>query len=224
MRAELAIRRSELKTSVQKINGVFSESLKKWRGEEPFCLEGDVLFYCPVCSYTATESKHIVERYGRPRCWACGGVEMVEFDEKQFKELRQRLADEALSIVPRVVEALLEVAEAHGSADLLFVEIYDYMLTVYVAQNSFRYDASTRRLEAYFHRYDSPRHVEALKALVKKAAELGLGVLVQINTAFMKMPLPDGLPAAQPGRGFFYGVEIRMSAEEVRSFFAARGL
>jgi hypothetical protein len=78
------------------------------------------------------------------------------------------------------------------------------------------------QFEAYFHRYDAPRHVEALKALVEKAFELGLGIFVQINN--MKVPLPyDGLPAAKSGR-FFYGVEIMMSAEEVKNFFTARGL
>ncbi len=223
MRVEFTIKKSELKTS-GKIIQVFSESLKKWREEEPFKLEGDELFYCPACSYVATESRRIVERYGHPRCWACGGIKMVEFDERRFKELRQKLADETFRILPRVVEALLEVAEAHEFGDLLFVEIYDQMLCVYPGvMNAFRYDAGARRFEAYFHRYDAPRHFEALKTLIKKALELNLGVLIQINPTYMKMSLPYGLPAVRPKDSIFSGVEIRMTSEELRDYFKAVG-
>jgi len=223
MRAEFTIKGSEPSVK-EKMTQVFSESLKRWREEEPFKLEGYELFYCPVCSYVVAETRRFVERYGRPRCWACGGIKMTDFDEVQFMELRRRLADEALSIAPRIVEALLEVAEAHGFY-ILFVEIHDSVLYIYPSfTNGFSYDAGARRFEAYFHRYDVPRHVEALKTLVKKALELGLGILVQINPTYMKMPIPYDLPAVQPGRGFFYGVEVEMSAEGLRNFFAARGL
>ncbi len=222
MRAELAIKKSELKPSgLEKITQVFSESLKRWREEEPFRLEGEMLFYCPACSFTIAESHSMVKRYGRPRCLACG-VEMVDFDEGQFKELRQRLADEALSIASRAVEALLEVVEAHGG-DILFVEVYDQMLYMRpdYALNEFRYDAGAKRFEAYYHYYSTPGHVMSLKTLIEKAWELNFGILVQIHPGYMTMPLPYGyLPAVQPKHGFFNGVEIKMTAEELRDFFA----
>jgi hypothetical protein len=223
MMAEIKINKADLMSAREKITQVFSESLKKWKEEEPIKLKGDKLFYCPTCGYTATESYYMVKKYGRPKCWACGGIEMLDFDKRRFRELRQRLADEALPIVPRVVEALLEVAEAHGFSDPLIVEIHDQVLYVDpdITPNEFRYDASTKRLEAYYYYYDAPNHVESLKVLIKAAWQLGLGVLVRMEPHHMKMPLPYyNLPISRP-RGIFYGYEIKMTAEELRGF--ARG-
>jgi hypothetical protein len=227
MITEIKINKADLNKSALEITGkitqVFFESLKKWGEEEPIKLKGDKLFYCPICSHTTTESYYMVKKYGRPKCLACG-VEMVDFDKRRFRELRQRLADEALPIVPRVVEALLEVAEAHGFTDPLIVEIHDQVLYVDpdITPNEFRYDASTKRLEAYYYYYDAPNHVESLKALIKAAWRLGLGVLVRMEPHHMKMPLPYyNLPISRPDRGIFYGYEIKMTSEELRGF--ARG-
>ena len=48
MITELEIKKSELKP--QEITKVFSESLQKWRDEEPLKDKGEKLFYCPVCT------------------------------------------------------------------------------------------------------------------------------------------------------------------------------
>jgi hypothetical protein len=188
-------------------------------------MRGDKLFYCPTCSRTAAETYYMVKKYGRPKCWACDGIEMVDFDKKRFRELRQRLADEALPIVPRVAEALLEVVKTHGFTDPLIIEIYDQMLYIFpdITPNEFRYDASTKRFEAYYHYYDTPQHVESFKALIKAAWKLGLGILVHINTNNMLKPLPyDNLPAVRPTK-YFGGIEIKMAAEELRDFVRGYG-
>jgi hypothetical protein len=225
MRTEIKINKADLdRSALEKITQVFSESLKKWREEEPRKERGEKLFYCPTCSRTAAETYYMVKKYGRPKCRTCGGIEMADFDKNRFRELRQRLADEALPIVPRVVEALLEVVKVHGFTDPLIIEIHDQMLYISpdITPNEFRYDASTKRLEAYYHYYDTPQHVESLKALIKAAWKLGLGILVRINTNNMLKPLPyDNLPAVRPK--YFGDIEIRMAAEELRDFVRGHG-
>jgi len=221
MRTELKIKKPELKTSVQEITKVFSESLQKWRDEEPRRDKGEKLFYCPVCSETRSLTNYRLKKYGRPKCFKCDGIEMKEYDAQRFRELRQRLADEALSIAPRVVEALLEVVTAHGFTDPLLVAIDggELRLKPDLTPNEFRCNASTRRLEAFYYYYDTPQHTESLKVLIKKAWELGIGILVHIEPSHMRMPLPyNNLPAS---RDIFNGVEIKMTAEELWGF--ARG-
>jgi len=220
-RIKIKINRADVSKSAQEITEVFSESLKKWREEEPRRANKDEkLFYCPICSHIATETYYMVKKRGRPKCLTCG-VEMADFDEKRFKELRQRMADETLPIVPRVVETLMEVVSIHGFTDPLVVEIDKGELRFKpdLTPNVFRYNASTRRLEAFYYYYDTQKHFESLKALIKAAWKLGLGVLVRIYPDHMRMPLPyRNLPASYD---IFNGHEIKMTAEELWGF--ARG-
>jgi len=212
---ELKVKKSELKTSVQEITQVFSESLKKWREEEPRKDKGEKLFYCPICSHTMTETYYIFKKYGRPKCPMCN-IEMADFDRNRFRELRQKLADEALPIVPRVVEALLEVVAVHGFTDPLLVRIDGGELRIKpdLTPNEFRYNASAKRLEAFYYYYDAPQHVESLKALIKAALRLGLGILVRIYPDHKKMPLPyDNLPISYD---VFNGYEIKINARGCR--------
>jgi len=218
----IRINRADVFRSAQEITQVFSDALRKWREEEPRKERGEKLFHCPVCSSTASETYYTLKKYGKPRCTKCG-VEMEEYDGQQFKKLRQKLADETIKISPQVVKSLLEVAAIHGIIDgaeavvdreLLYIKP-DY------TPNEFRYDASTKRLEAYYYYYDLPQHVESLKALIKAAWRLGLGVLVHIEPSHMKMPLPyDDLPIS---RDLFNGIEIKMTAEELWGFARGHG-
>jgi transposase-like protein len=221
MRTELKIKKPELKTSVQEITKVFSESLQKWRDEEPQRDKGEKLFYCPVCSETRSLTNYRLKKYGRPKCFKCDGIEMKEYDAQRFRELRQRLADETLPKVPQVVETLLGVVSVHGFTDPLVVRIDGSELYIKpdLTPNNFRYNASTKRLEAFYYYYDAPQHMESLKALIKAAWRLGLGILVYIEPSHKRMPLPyDNLPA---NYDIFNGHEIKMSAEELWGF--ARG-
>jgi hypothetical protein len=217
----IKINRADVSKSAQEITEVFSESLKKWREEEPRRDKDEKLFYCPVCSETKP-SNYRLKKYGRPRCLRCD-AEMAEFDRNHFRELRQRLTDEALSIAPHVVEALLKVVETHGFTDPLVVEIDKGELRFKpdLTPNVFRYNASTKRLEAFYYYYDTPQHVESLKALIKAAWKLGLGILVRIEPHHKKMPLPyDNLPAHYD---IFNGHEIKMTAEELWGFVRGYG-
>jgi len=147
----------------------------------------------------------------------------AELDRNRFRELRQRLTDEALSIAPHVVEALLKVVETHGFTDPLVVEIDKGELRFKpdLTPNDFRYNASTKRLEAFYYYYDTPQHVESLKALIKAAWRLGLGILVRIEPHHKKMPIPyDNLPAYYD---VFNGHEIKMTAEELWGFVRVYG-
>ncbi len=218
----IKINRADLKTSAQEITQAFSESLRKWQEEKPRKDKGEKLFYCQTCSRTATETYYRLKKYGRPKCLACDGVEMEEFDGQQFAKLRKRLADEALKILPQVVESLLNIAAIHGIIDGAEAVVeYGHVLSVRPDRtpNELRYDASTRRLEAFFYYYYLPQHAESLRALIKTAWRLGLGILVHIYPGHMRMPLPySRLPTS---RDIFNGIEIRMSAEELWGF--ARG-
>ncbi len=217
----IKINRADVKASAHEINQIFSESLKKWREEKPRKDKGEKLFYCPSCSKALSLTYYRLKKFGRPKCLACD-VEMEEYDDRQFAKLRQRLADEALTVVPRVVEALLEVAEVHGILDGAEAVVeYGHVLSVRPDRtpNEFRFDASTRRLEAFYYYYDTPKHVESLKALIKAAWRLGLGILVRIEPRHKKMPLPyNNLPSYYD---IFNGHEIKMTAEELWGF--ARG-
>jgi predicted RNA-binding Zn-ribbon protein involved in translation (DUF1610 family) len=118
------------------------EKLHKERDEK--------LFYCPVCSYAVAETYYKLKKYGRPRCPTCG-VEMIDFDESKFRELRRRLAEEARKILPDAVKALTEVAKAHGAVGEPEVKAEGPVIAVKPDRtpNEFRYDASKRRLEAF---------------------------------------------------------------------------
>jgi hypothetical protein len=218
----IKINRADVFASAQEIVKVFSESLKKWREEEPQKEKGEKLFYCPVCTRTASVTYYRLKKYGKPKCLTCE-TEMEEYDRQQFRKLRQKLADEALPKVPQVVEALLEVVTIHGFTDPLLVEINGSELRIKpdLTPNDFRYDAAAKRLEAFYYYYDTQKHVESLKALIKAAWKLGLGILVRIEPRHKKMPLPyDNLPAHYD---IFNGHEIKMSAEELWGFVRGRG-
>jgi hypothetical protein len=221
------LNRADLKSAStkEKITQIFSESLRKWKEEVPRKDKGEKLFYCPSCSLTMTETYYRLKRYGKPKCLTCGGIEMVEFDAQRWRELRQKLVDEALQIVPQVVEALLKVAEVHGILDGTEAVVeYGHVLRINPdhTPNNFRYDASTRRLEAYYYYYDLQQHAESFKELMKAAYRLGLGILVRIYPNHMRMPLPHiGLPSRYD---IFNGHEIKMTAEELRGFAWGRGL
>ena len=217
----IKLNKADLFKSALEITQAFSEMLKMWREEEPRKDRGEKLFYCHVCSYVSAKTYYHLKRYGKPKCPTCG-VEMAEFDAQRWKELRQRLADEALQATPRAVEALLKAAEVHGFLDGAEAVVeYGHVLRIVPdhTPNELRYDASTRRLEAFYYYYDLPQHVESLKALIKAAWQLGLGVLLRIYPNHKTMPLPyDNLPI---GRDMYGHIEIKMTAEELRGF--ARG-
>jgi hypothetical protein len=219
----IRLNRADLRSAQEKITQIFSESLKKWKEEVPRKERDEKLFYCPSCSSAMTETYYRLKRYGKPRCLTCGGIEMVEFDAQRWKELRQKLADDALKIAPQVVEALLKVAEVYGILDGADAVVeYGHILRIspdYTPTN-FRYDASTRRLEAYFYYFDLPQHVESFKELVRQAYRLGLGILVHICRDHMRLPLPYDLPVT---RDIFNGHEIKMTAEELRGFVWGHG-
>jgi hypothetical protein len=219
MITELKIKKADLKNAVPEITKVFSENLKNWQKEEPRKDKGEKLFYCSVCSKTASLTYYRLKKYGKPRCLTCE-TEMEEYDSQQFRKLRQRLADEALLKVPQVVEALLGVVSVHGFTDPLVVRIDGSELYIKpdLTPNNFRYNASTKRLEAFYYYYDTSQHMESLKTLIKAAWRLGLGILVYIDPNHKRMPLPyDNLPA---NYDIFNGHEIKMSAEELWGFRA----
>jgi transposase-like protein len=223
MTAEVRIKinRADVKASVQEITKVFSESLKRWWDEEPRRDKGDKLFYCPVCSRTASTTYYSLKRYGKPKCLTCDKTEMEEYDGQHFRKLRQRLVDEALPKVPQIVEALLEVVSIHGILDGAEAVVEYYLLSIRpdYTPNEFRYDPFTKRLEAFFYYYDSSQHLDALKTLIKKAWKLGLGILVHIYPGHREMPLPyHHLPI---GYDIVNGYKIKMTAEELQEF--ARG-
>jgi len=85
----IKINKADLSKSAREITQVFSDALRKWREE-------------------ASKTYYMLKKYGKPRCTRCG-VEMEEYDARQFKKLRQKLADEAIKISPQVAESLLEV-------------------------------------------------------------------------------------------------------------------
>lgn len=217
----IELNKADLRSAREKITQIFSESLRKWKEETPRKERDEKLFYCPSCSYAMVETYYRLKRYGKPKCLTCE-AEMVEFDAQRWRELRQRLADEALQIAPHAVETLLKVAEVYGILDGAEAVVeYGYMLRIKpdYSPTNFRYNASTRRLEAYYYYYDLPQHVESFKELMRAAYKLGLGILVHICRDHMRMPLP--YVGLRPHLDIFNGHEIKMTSEELRGF--ARG-
>jgi transposase-like protein len=192
--------------------------LTRWENEKPRRDKDEKLFYCPVCTYKSTKTYYMLKKEGRPKCPVCG-VEMADFDETKFRELRRRLAEEARKILPHVVEALMEVAKEHGVVgDGPEVEVAGAVAVVRPdhTPNEFRYDASKRRLEAFYYYYDMAGHERSLKELAAAARRLNLGLHVAIYPGHAKMPIP--FPYTYNA---FNGFVIEMNSDELRGYMMA---
>ena len=204
--------------AVSKIAEKALAELARWEEEKPRKDRDEKLFYCPVCSYTATVTYYMLKKYGKPKCPACD-VEMAEFDEVKFRELRRRLAEEGRKILPRAVEALMEVAKVHGvvgGEPEVKVEGPVVAVRPDHTPNEFRYNASKRRLEAFYYYYDMVEHERSLKALAAAARRLGLGLYAAIYPDHAKMPMP--LPYSYDA---FKGLVIEMDANELCEYMMA---
>jgi len=204
--------------AVSKIAEKALAGLARWEEEKPRKDRDEKLFYCPVCSYTATVTYYMLKKYGKPKCPACD-VETAEFDEVKFRELRRRLAEEARKILPRAVEALMEVAKVHGvvgGEPEVRVESHAVVVRPDHTLNEFRYEASLRRIEAFYYYYDTERHEKSLKELAAAARRLGLGLHVVICPGHARMPIP--FPYSYD---VFNGFVINMNSDELRGYMMA---
>jgi hypothetical protein len=167
------------------------EELARWEEERPRKDRDEKLLYCPVCSYAVAETYYRLKKYGRPKCPTCD-VEMIDFDESKFRELRRRLAEEARKILPDVVKALIEVAKAHGVVGEPEVRAEGPVVAVRPDRtpNEFRYNASLKRLEAFYYYYDTVEHERSLRMLAEAAWRLNLGMRVAICKDHAKLHIP----------------------------------
>jgi hypothetical protein len=165
--------------------------LARWEEEKPEKDRDEKLFYCPVCSYAVAETYYRLKKYGRPKCPTCD-VEMIDFDESKFRELRRRLAEEARKILPDVVKALIEVAKAHGVVGEPEVRAEGPVVAVRPDRtpNEFRYNASLKRLEAFYYYFDMVGHERSLRMLAEAAWRLNLGMRAAICKDHAKLPIP----------------------------------
>jgi len=209
------------KIRVSKIVEKALEELARWEEERPRKDRDEKLFYCPICSYALTTTYYRLKKYGRPRCPTCD-VEMIDFDESKFRELRRRLAEEARKILHRAVEALLDVVAVYGTVGEPEVKVESQYgwITVVVrpdhTPSEFRYNASLRRMEAFYYYYDMEGHEKSLKELAVAARRLGLGLHVVIypGHARMRIPFPYSYDA-------FNGFIVDMNSDELWGYMMA---
>jgi hypothetical protein len=207
--------------AVSKIVEKALAELAGWEEEKPRKERDEKLFYCPMCSYTLAMTYYRLKKYGKPKCPTCG-VEMIDFDESKFRELRRRLAEEARKILPDATKALLDVAAIHGSIrgsggePEVVVEGAMVIVRPDHTPNEFRYNASKRRLEAFYYYYDTERHEKSLKELATAAWRLGLGIHVTICPDHAKMPIPF-----PHHRDAISGITIDLNRDELWGYMTA---
>ncbi len=169
------------------------KELARWAKEKPQKEKGYVLFYCPSCTRTYSVSRSTVKRWlGPPECLRCKVV-MVRYDEERFGKRRQKLAEKAKRVLPRLIEIFVKAAEIYTKWPSTKWRLEDGRITFKPSNDptEFVYDFAQDTVHALFFYFDLPQYREAADYLATEIKRMGLRVLLDIYP-------PHGDPSLLP--------------------------
>jgi len=136
----------------------------------------DVIYFCPVCTYTVRTTHLAVEKRGVPRC-PLHQVDMVKYSWRSYAKRRHELFGRVKSMLRDVLAVFAEAAETYAKKPPL-----EWRLrippVVELQPNAdptvFRYVPWDDAVDAVFYYMEVPRQKQAFEILMRGALKLGL--------------------------------------------------